>query len=191
MKIQNNPGIYAYFVDTTGLFTKKVQFYYFDTWKSFFSIFGNVKRNIEQFGDWDKIWFTCERNEKNYYWRSVGLAYYAVYDQDGRWFSPAYLIEKYGEIEKARKKRVNDYIHQRRHGRKKGAWGHYYAIKTARTNRNYFVDPDVEELGINVKYRSKANPPDSWDREKSSSMEKSWKCQSKREHQWKEHKKRD
>jgi len=184
MKVQNHPGIYAYYVDNYSLH-KKVNFWYFDNWKSFFNVFRNVKYFKQQFGDWSKIWHTCERDDVNYYWRNVALAYYAIYDQDGNWFPPEYLVEQYVKYEKARKKRIDDSIHSRRHGRKRKAWGHYHRIETFRSNREFYYDEEAKELGIDIKYRNRAVPPDSWDREKFSSMEKSWKCQSKRPHQWK------
>lgn len=190
MKIQNDPGIYVYFVDV-GLLTKKLRWYHFETWKSFFQYFKHKSVIAEQFGDYDKLWFSADALLTANWRGSCFLrAYFAAYDQDGNWFSPQQLIQKQAEYEVTRKKHCCDYIHKRRHGRKKKAWGHYHAIKVLRSNRSYFIDPDVEELGLNVKYRSKANPPDSWDREKFSHLDKSWKTQSKRDHQWKEHKRR-
>ena len=57
--------------------------------------------------------------------------------------------------------------------------------ESGKFNKEAIKDIDIIDLDLNVKYRNKAIPPDSWDREKHSYNDKSWKTQSKRKHQWK------
>lgn len=187
MKVQNVKGIYVYYVDTAYL-DKKVAYYYFDNWDSFFNFFSHWKI-ISQFGNFEKIWHNVsdEDKEARYYSYTLRnhLVYYAAYDEEGNWFSPSHIGSFYGPWKKERAKRIGRNIHNRRHGRKRKAWGHYRKIGTFGSNRNDFYDPDAEEMDIAIKHRRKAVPPDSWDREAVSWMSKNWKCQSKRDHQWK------
>jgi hypothetical protein len=189
MKIQNVPGIYVYYVDDNfGLVSRRVAYYYFDTWENFFNYFSQWSI-LCQFVNWDKIWYKVSDEDKaaryySYAYRNHPV-YYAAYDQDGNWLSPSYISGFYDAWKKQRDYRWKVRCHNRRHGRKRGAYGSYRRIHTLGANRNDFYDVDAQELDIVIQYRRKAVPPDAWDREAFSNAEKSWKYQSKREHQWK------
>jgi hypothetical protein len=187
MKIQNVPGIYVYYVDDGLCYvSRKLRYFYFDTWNSFFNYFTTYKLS-DRFGDWDDIWHSVDMSSRYsaYAWQRIPVSHFAVYDQDGNWYSIDALAWKAHEYRKAQKKKGSAWIHQKRHGRKKSAWGHYHPITTFRSNREDYLFPEAEDYDIIISYRRKAVPPDSWDREKCSHQEKCWKRQSKREHQWK------
>jgi len=189
MIVQNHKGIYVYYVGTVYL-NKKVVYYYFENWNDFFKFFSQWKI-ISQFGTIEKIWQNVseeDREVRRYPYPNSSYynpLYYAAYDEEGNWFSPSYIGSFYGSWKKERAKKRGSILHNRRHGRKRKAYGNYRKIGTFGSNRNDFYDPDAEEMDIAIKYRRKAVPPDSWDREAISSNEKCWKCQSKHKHQWK------
>lgn len=177
MKIQNESGIYVYYT-----FDKHIKYYYFENWNQFFKYFQYSYYQIKNdFKDWDWIYKTHDQPLNCYVYR----VYYSVHNEDGTWYPVEYINIKYEEFLKVVKKQNNKLQHNRRHGRKKKAWGHYVNIKTFRSNKQAIKDIDIIELDLNVKYRNKAIPPNSWDREKFSHLDKSWKTQSKRKHQWK------
>lgn len=180
MKIQNFQGIYVYYT-----LNKEVKYYYFLNWEGFFKYFGGFyfSKIKDNFRNWEDIWRTHPNSGLfNYYWgvTSTSNIYYSAYDENGNWYPKEYINYQYSLYVKACKKANKKYG-----TRSKRAYGHHYNIKTFTTRRDFQKDVDVEELEINVKYRSKALPPDNWDREKYSHNDKCWKTQSKRKHQWK------
>lgn len=187
MKIQNYEGLYVYFVDypTYQSPNKKVITYYFQNWDDFLRYYNvGYKPVLNQFGSFERIWTHFIVPGITHY--SSTPRYYCLSDQNGLEISTAEIWSHYVDFEKRKRLEIKRKFHNRRHGRRNGVYGRCYAIRTVRSRRNYFVDPYVQELQIDVKYRSKANPPSSWDREKRQHVEKCWKRQSKRSHQWKE-----
>lgn len=180
MKIHNTPGFYAYYLQSRDI-SKKVYYHYFASWHELCSFYGDIRRC--DFADLESLWKNAEFLVYQCYFT---VQRYHLCDENGNQIHESIIrseFEKYNNIK--RKQRLHHY-HTKRHGRKRSAWGRYYSIRTVRSRKNYYIDPDVIELQIDIKYRNKAYPPCSWDREKRQHVEKCWKRQSKRSHQWKE-----
>jgi hypothetical protein len=188
MKIQNEPGIYVYYISD---FTKQEKFYYFENIQSFAKM---VTKNMIDYlivkdvdGIYKEVQNQIEDQEYRnlfYYKNGLGCKFFYVCDHNGYRIPRERIVEEYNKIIEERSKRFNFGWSYRCNGRKKPAYGHHYAISGFRTRKNDFIDEDVLELGINVKYRRKAVTPDSWVIEKHSHNEKCWKKQRKVKHQW-------
>ena len=110
-----------------------------------------------------------------------------VCDEDAKIFAPEYLNDRYQEFHtqlvRRRVKSNETRRHNKRHGRKPGAFGGFRSIRTFQERKMSFAF-DEENFVKCRSSRNNSNLPCSWD-DYYSHNEKSWKHQSKRKHQWK------
>ena len=110
-----------------------------------------------------------------------------VCDDEGKIYPPEYLNDRYKEFHKILlKRRDKDRVaayHQKRHGRKRKAYGGFRKLRTFQERKKSFAFD--EEYFVKVRSsRNASNLPDSWD-DYQYYAQKSWKYQSKRKRQWK------
>jgi len=110
---------------------------------------------------------------------------WAVYDHLRELYTPDHLIGLYREWVKNRPSNLYKQRWFRRNGCKKSVWGGFRSIKTHQ-ERKWAHAWDDEEFAPKVRAaRQGGNLPDSWD-DYHRHGDKSWKTQSKHNHQWKE-----
>lgn len=188
MKIQNIPGIYVYFIKD---YTKQEQYYYFKNVQELVKYFNAktietlvVTNSEDIYREVRNVYGDDEYRNIRYYCHHVDCKFYYICDHNGRQYSKEFLIVERHKYSEEWNRLQDQKWRNRWAGRKRPAWGHYHHISGVRTRRNNFVDEDVQELDIVVKYRKKAVTPDSWDVEKWTHNEKCWKKQRKVRHQW-------
>ena len=181
---QKEKGIYVYYVDYRGFTGAHFNTLYFQSTTQLFEKFMEWQICI-LFRDWDHVYEKVREDCSERHWYNYPVAYYAAYDQDGRWFSSTHLMGLYRRWKRDRYRHGDVRLMVSRNGHKKQAWGHFRYVRTTQEIRNYFVDPWADELGVKVdmRVRNYHTLPHTYE-EPCSYTHKSWKKQSKRQHQY-------
>jgi len=199
MFYQSTKGIYVYRIGDK--LSKDITYHYYSRLEEFFyqnmyirDLYWNGVSYISNPDfSWDYGVDLYVKSKRTKYCEEEGICQwgsnynYVVYDDEGKLYPPAYLTSVYQEFHnrliKRRAKITASRSHNRRHGRKRQAFGTYRHIKTTQERRmSYAFDEDNFVKGRGR--RNAKNLPNSWD-DFYGHAEKSWKFQSKRKHQWK------
>jgi len=208
MYYQNEPGIYVYFCKDVyyGVFrTVKIANAHYKTLEEFFWDFNehNIKKSVG-YSVYDTICKSvthetyhrgyCRRryvsstticNKINCTEHNAGVIAYAVYDHNGKLYTPDHLIGLRREWDLTRPKNRYRNRWYRQNGHKKQPWGGYRSIRTFHERKWAHAWDDEEHAPKPRAIRQGHNLPDQWD-EFRQHCDKSWKSQSKRKHQWRE-----
>ena len=182
--IQKEKGFYVYYVDRRGYAGPHFTTLYFQDLSQLFSKFMEWQI-VLLFRDWDQVYAKVKEDYSGHYWCNFPVAHYACFDETGRWYSSNNLIGLYRKWRAERSRLYYCKTMVRRNGRKRAAYGSFRYPHTMQEMRNYYVDPDARELGINVRMRaarSVHNIPNAWD-DQWAHNEKCWKQH--RKNQWK------